>query len=71
MITIDGVDIETIPATMVGLACDNYALLTGRIDEGEFVSCDDCTGADSDVATFCQVVSIVRTEIVPTVHIED
>lgn len=66
--TLDGVEIETTPATMVSLACGGHAILLGRVDEGEFVNCEDCGPVTDEQATLCQVVGVFRTEIVPTVH---
>lgn len=68
--TLDGHTIETEPATLVSLACDSTQIMSGHdVAEGDFVGCDDCTDDDGEIATFCQVVGVFRTEIVPTVHI--
>jgi hypothetical protein len=73
--TLDGIEIETVPATMVSLACGSAQVMSGHsVGERDFVACDDCNRdyAEhyvSDVTTMCQVVRVFRTEIVPTGHI--
>ncbi|HET9144040.1 MAG TPA: hypothetical protein VFO68_32085 [Actinophytocola sp.] len=64
--TLDGIEIETIPATMVELACGGHEIIAARVDTGEFVECSDCGPVSDEQATLCQVVGVFRTAIVPT-----
>jgi hypothetical protein len=68
--TLDGIEIATEPATMVALACGSTAIIDGHsVQPGEFVYCEDHTDDDAEFATGHQVTSVLRTQIVPTVHI--
>lgn len=68
--TLDGHTIDTLPASMVRLACDNAEIELGVAQVGEFVVCGACTGERGNVVLeFCQVTEVMPTEIVPTVHI--
>lgn len=68
--TLDGVTIETLPATMVRLVCDSAEIELGEVKVGAFVACTSCTDERGAVVLeFCQVTETMPTEIVPTVHI--
>lgn len=68
--TFDGIEIATEPATIVTLECGEGAILGGHnVQVGNYVLCEGDSANDSDVATQCRVVSLARTEMVPTVYV--
>lgn len=68
--TLDGHTIETIPGTMVRLACDGAEMEIGVIEVGTYVACTSCTNERGGVVmTFCRVTETLDIPIVPTTHI--
>lgn len=60
--TLDGHTIETEPVTMAQLSDDSIVVVPGHL-----IAVGDWTDGDHGQS---QVVSIVRTEVVPTVHVD-
>jgi hypothetical protein len=59
--TLDGHTIETEPVTMAQLSDDSIVIVPGHM-----IQVGDWT--DGELGYQSQVVSVVRTEVVPTVH---
>lgn len=72
--TLDGIEIATQPVSMVRLACDSAEIMSGHsVGEGDYVHCTECTraafGNGFETALTCMVTDVLRTEMVPTVHV--